>query len=37
MFGDPNTSFGSTGFGQITGLRSGVGARNVQFGAKYYF
>jgi hypothetical protein len=37
MFGDPNTSFGSTSFGQITGLRSGVGARNVQFGAKYYF
>jgi Cna protein B-type domain. len=37
MFGDPNTSFGSTSFGQITGLRSGVGARNVQFGLKYYF
>jgi hypothetical protein len=37
MFGDPNTSFGSTSFGQITGLRSGVGPRNIQFGLKYYF
>jgi hypothetical protein len=37
MFGDPNTSFGSTSFGQITGLRNGVGPRNVQLGFKYYF
>lgn len=37
MFGDPNTSFGSTSFGQITGLRNGVGPRNLQFGLKYYF
>jgi hypothetical protein len=36
-FGDPNTSFGSTNFGQITGLRSGTGPRNVQLGFKYYF
>ena len=35
MFGDPNTSFGSTSFGQITGTR--IGARNIQFGLKYYF
>jgi hypothetical protein len=37
MFGDPNGSFGATNFGQITGLRNGVGARNLQFGLKYYF
>jgi hypothetical protein len=37
MFGDPATAFGSTNFGQITGLRSGVGPRNMQFGVKYYF
>jgi hypothetical protein len=37
MFADPNGSFGSTSFGQITGLRSGVGARNIQLGLKYYF
>jgi hypothetical protein len=37
MFGDPNGSFGSTNFGQITGLRNGVGPRNMQFGLKYYF
>jgi hypothetical protein len=38
MFGDPaGTTFGATNFGQITGLRNGVGARNMQFGLKYYF
>jgi hypothetical protein len=37
MFGDPNTTFGSAQFGQINGLRSGVGPRNVQLGLKYYF
>lgn len=37
MFGDPATTFGATNFGQITGLRSGVGPRNMQIGIKYYF
>jgi hypothetical protein len=38
MFGDPaGLSFGATNFGQITGLRNGVGPRNMQFGVKYYF
>ncbi len=37
MFGDPATAFGAVNFGQITGLRSGVGPRNMQFGLKYYF
>jgi hypothetical protein len=38
MFGDPaGLAFGATNFGQITGLRNGVGPRNVQFGVKYYF
>jgi hypothetical protein len=37
MFGDPATSFGAVNFGQITGLRSGVGPRNMQLGLKYYF
>ncbi len=37
MFADPATAFGATNFGQITGLRSGVGPRNMQFGLKYYF
>lgn len=35
IFGDPNTSFGSTSFGQITGAK--IGPRNVQLGFKYYF
>jgi hypothetical protein len=35
VFGDPNGSFGSTSFGQITGMK--VGNRNVQLGFKYYF
>lgn len=35
VFGDPNGSFGSTSFGQITGTK--VGNRNVQLGFKYYF
>jgi Carboxypeptidase regulatory-like domain/TonB dependent receptor len=35
MFGDPGGSFGATNFGQITGTR--IGARNLQFGLKYYF
>ena len=37
MFGDPAASFGAVNFGQITGLRNGVGPRNMQFGLKYYF
>ena len=35
VFSDPNTSYGSTSFGEITGTK--VGARNVQLGMKYYF
>jgi hypothetical protein len=35
MFGDPGGAFGATSFGQITGTR--IGARNMQFGLKYYF
>jgi hypothetical protein len=34
QFGNPNTSFGSTSFGQITGAG---GARVVQVAAKFYF
>jgi hypothetical protein len=30
-------TFGATNFGQITSLRNGVGARNMQFSVKYYF
>lgn len=37
MFGDPAASFGAVNFGQITGLRNGVGPRNMQIGLKYYF
>lgn len=37
MFGDPATAFGANNFGQISGLRDGVGPRNMQFGVKYYF
>jgi hypothetical protein len=37
MFGDPAGAFGAVNFGQITGLRNGVGPRNMQFGVKYYF
>jgi hypothetical protein len=37
MFGDPALNFGAVDFGQITGLRNGVGPRNMQFGLKYYF
>ena len=33
VFGDPNTSFGSTSFGQITGTK--VGARQMMVGLKY--
>lgn len=32
MFGDPATAFGAVNFGQITGQRSGMGPRNMQFG-----
>jgi len=35
IFGDPNTSFGSTSFGQITNTK--VGARQMMFGLKYHF
>ena len=37
MFADPALAFGAVNFGQITGLRNGVGPRNMQFGVKYYF
>jgi len=37
IFGQPGTTFGSGSFGQITGTRSGVGARNIQLGLKYHF
>ena len=37
MFGDPAAAFGAVNFGQIGGLRNGVGPRNMQFGLKYYF
>ncbi|MBM3795315.1 MAG: hypothetical protein FJW31_14900 [Acidobacteria bacterium] len=37
MFRDPATAFGANNFGQISGLRDGVGPRNLQFGLKYYF
>ena len=33
-FGNPNTSFGSSNFGQIT---SASGARALQVAAKFYF
>jgi hypothetical protein len=33
VFGDPNTSFGSTSFGQITSTK--IGARQMMFGLKY--
>ena len=35
IFGDPNTSFGSTAFGQITGTK--VGPRQMMLGFKYHF
>jgi hypothetical protein len=35
VFGDPNTSFGSTSFGQITSTK--VGARQMMLGLKYHF
>ena len=35
VFGDPNTSFGSTAFGQITGTK--VGPRQMMVGLKYHF
>ena len=35
VFSEPNTSYGSSGFGQITGTK--VGPRNVQLGFKYHF
>ena len=35
VFGDPNTSFGSTSFGQITGTK--VGPRQMMVGLKYHF
>jgi hypothetical protein len=35
VFGDPNTSFGSTAFGQITGTK--VGPRQMMIGLKYVF
>lgn len=38
MFADPGgLAFGATNFGQITGMRGGIGPRNMQFGLKYYF
>jgi hypothetical protein len=35
VFGDPNTSFGSTSFGQISAAK--IGARQMMFGLKYHF
>ncbi len=35
IFSDPNTAFGNSNFGTITGTK--VGSRNVQLGFKYYF
>jgi hypothetical protein len=35
VFGDPNTSFGSTSFGQITGTK--IGSRQMMLGLKYHF
>lgn len=35
IFSDPASSFGSTNFGQITGVK--IGPRNVQLGFKYYW
>jgi hypothetical protein len=35
IFGDPNTSFGSTAFGQITGTK--IGPRQMMLGFKYHF
>jgi hypothetical protein len=35
VFGDPNTSFGSTSFGQITNVK--VAARQMMVGLKYHF
>jgi hypothetical protein len=35
IFSDPNTSFGSTAFGQISGTK--IGPREIQLGMKYYF
>jgi hypothetical protein len=35
VFSEPNTSYGSSSFGQITGTK--VGPRNVQLGFKYHF
>jgi hypothetical protein len=35
VFSNPNTSFGASSFGQITGTK--VGSRNVQLGLKYSF
>ena len=35
VFGDPNTSFGSTSFGQITGTK--IGPRQMMFGMKFHF
>jgi hypothetical protein len=35
VFGDPNTSFGSTSFGQITGTK--IGSRQMMLGLKYRF
>ena len=35
IFGDPNTSFGSTAFGQITGTK--VGPRQMMLGFKFPF
>ncbi len=35
IFSNPNTSYGNSAFGSITG--TSIGARNVQLGFKYYF
>jgi len=36
-FGAPNATFGSTGFGRITGYAGGRGPREIQMALKFYF
>jgi hypothetical protein len=36
-FGTPNTSFGSSSFGIISGYASGRGPRELQLGVKFYY
>ncbi len=36
-FGNPASAFGATNFGQITGYKQGIGARQSQIGLKFHF